>query len=73
MISKETICILSKHPRSHWEEVIDQFVFSERDRAIMKRKLLDDITFEDLAEEVLMSPVQVKRIYVKWIGNVLNV
>ena len=35
--------------------LIDQFVHSERDRFILKRKILDKITFEKLAEEVGLS------------------
>lgn len=34
---------------------IDQQVHSERDRRILKRKLIDGITFEALAEEEQMS------------------
>ena len=42
-------------PRSEIEHVIDEWVFSERDRAILKRRLLDGITHEALAEEFDMS------------------
>ena len=42
--------------------LIDQFVHSERDRAILKRKLLDDITFERLAEEFDLSVRRAKTI-----------
>ena len=34
---------------------IDQHIHSERDRRILKRKLIDGITFEALAEEEQMS------------------
>lgn len=36
-------------------EIIDENVHSERDRYILKRKLIDGITFERLAEDVDMS------------------
>lgn len=49
-------------PRSAWERLIDEWIFSERDRRILKRRLLDGITFERLAEEFEMSPRQIKRI-----------
>lgn len=49
-------------PRSEWERLIDEWIFSERDRRILKRRLLDGVTFERLAEEFRMSPCQVKRI-----------
>ena len=45
--------------------VIDSYVHSERDRALMKRKMLDDIHFEPLGEEFQLSTTQVKRIYKK--------
>lgn len=45
--------------------LIDSYIHSQRDRAIMKRKLLDDIHFEPLGEEFELSTTQVKRIYKK--------
>jgi hypothetical protein len=32
-------------------EIIEQRVFSERDRQILKRRWIDDISYDDLAEE----------------------
>ena len=52
-------------PRSEWEQLIDEWIFSERDRAILKRRLLDGICFEPLAEEFDMSPRQMKNIVYK--------
>ena len=51
--------------RSQIEHIIDEYIFSERDRAIIKRRLLDGICFEPLAEEFEMSDRQVKRIVYK--------
>lgn len=48
--------------RSEWEYLIDQWVFKERDRAILKRRLLDGIKFEDLADEFGLSVRQVKNV-----------
>jgi hypothetical protein len=48
--------------RSELQYLIDQWIFNERDRAILKRRLLDGILFEDLAEEFCLSTVQVKTI-----------
>ena len=48
--------------RSQWENLINEWIFSERDRAILKRRMLDGITFERLAEEFDMSTRQVKNI-----------
>ena len=52
-------------PRSKMENLIDEWIFSERDRAILKRRLLDGICFEPLAEEFDLSVPQIKRIVYK--------
>ena len=49
-------------PRSEWEKLIDEWIFSERDRAILKRRLLDGICYEPLAEEFGLSVQQTKHI-----------
>ena len=41
--------------RSEYEHLIDEWIFKERDRAIMKRRILDGITYDELAEEFDMS------------------
>ncbi|MBR0113415.1 MAG: hypothetical protein IJM02_06680 [Clostridia bacterium] len=51
--------------RSQIENLIDEWILSERDRAIMKRRLLDAITYERLAEEFDLSESQIKRIVKK--------
>jgi len=52
-------------PRSEVEHLIDEWIFSERDRAILKRRLLDGICYEPLAEEFDMSVRQIKTIVYK--------
>lgn len=52
-------------PRSQWEHLIDEWIFSERDRYILKRYLLDGICFEPLSEEVELSVRQTKNIVYK--------
>ena len=51
--------------RTEWEHLIDEWIFNERDRAILKRRLLDEICFEPLAEEFNLSVQQVKSIVYK--------
>lgn len=51
--------------RSQIEEIIDEWIFNEKHRAIMKRRMLDGITYENLAEEFDMSSSQIKRIIYK--------
>lgn len=45
--------------------LIDEWIFSERNRKIVKRKMIDGITFEKLAEEFDLSVQQVKSIVYK--------
>lgn len=52
-------------PRSEWERLIDEWIFNERDRAILKRRLLDGKTFEQLAEEFDLSTQNIQRIVYK--------
>lgn len=52
-------------PRSAIEHLIDEWIIgknSERDRAILKRRLLDGICYEPLAEEFDLSVRQIKNI-----------
>ena len=42
--------------------LIDEHIHSERDRAILKRRLVDGICFEKLAEEFDRTPRQMQRI-----------
>ena len=51
--------------RSEWENLIDEYIFKERDRAILKRRLLDGICYEPLAEEFDLSVQQVKTVVYK--------
>lgn len=47
---------------SEWEHLIDERIFSERDRCIMKRLLLDDVSYESISEEVGLSTRYTKTI-----------
>lgn len=51
--------------RTSLETIIDEWIVgnqAERNRAILKRRLIDGIRFEKLAEEFDLSVKQVKRI-----------
>ena len=43
-------------------KLIDEWIKSERDRKILKRRLIDGICFEPLAEEFDLSVRQIKNI-----------
>lgn len=47
---------------SELSERIDEHIHSERNRRIMRMKMIDGLTYERIAEIVEMSPRHVKRI-----------
>ena len=51
------------------EKLIDSWIKSERDRYILKRRLIDGICYEPLADEMQMSVRQIKDVISKceWI------
>ncbi|MCM1328853.1 MAG: hypothetical protein NC253_05365 [Ruminococcus sp.] len=51
--------------RSELSAVIDEWILNERNRNILKRRLLDGICYEPLAEEFDLSVTQVKSIIYK--------
>lgn len=51
--------------RSQIEFLIDEWILNERDRRILKRRLLDGVCYEPLAEEFDLSVRQVKNIVYK--------
>ena len=48
--------------RAELERYIDQYIFSELYRAVLKRRMLDGVKFEPLAEEFDLSVRHTKRI-----------
>lgn len=51
--------------KSEWNQMIDEWIIgrnAERDRQIIRRRLLDGITFERLAEEFDLSTQRVQEI-----------
>ena len=51
--------------RSQIETLINEWIFSERDRKILKRRMLDGIYYDQLAEEFDLSVRQIKKIVYK--------
>lgn len=51
---------------SEIERRIDERIRHERNRRILKRRLIDGICYEPLAEEFELSVIQVKRIVYKF-------
>ena len=50
--------------RSQWENLIDEWIFNEEHRKMLKRNLLDGRTYEQLAEEFNYSDRHIKtRVY----------
>ena len=51
--------------RSEWECYIDEFIFNEEHRAMLKRNLLDGRTYEQIAEQFDCSRDKVARLIPK--------
>jgi AraC-like DNA-binding protein len=51
--------------RSEWEFLIDEWIFDETHRKMLKRNLLDGRTYEQIAEQFGMSSRQVARLIPK--------
>ena len=49
-------------PRSKIENLIEEWIFNQRDRAILKRRFLDGLTYEELSEEFFLSTQRIKAI-----------
>ena len=47
------------------DNISDEWIHSERDRKILKRRLIDGICYEPLADEMDMSVRQIKNIVYK--------
>lgn len=62
--------MLEKLSRTELVNIIDEWVMNERNRAIIKRRLIDGITYERLAEEFELSTQQVKNIVYKCKGTI---
>lgn len=54
-----------EYTNSQISALIDEHIHSERDRAILKRRLIDGIIYEKLAEEFELSVRQTKDIVYK--------
>ena len=51
--------------RSEWERLIDEYIFNEEHRAMLKRNLLDGRTYEQIAEQFDCSRDKVARLIPK--------
>jgi len=56
---------LEELSRTEIDSLIDEWIHHERDRQILKRRLLDGRTYEQLASEFDMSVRQIKSIVYK--------
>lgn len=51
--------------RSEISAIIDEWIFDERERAMLKRRYLDGVCFETLAEEFSLSVQRTKKDYLQ--------
>lgn len=54
-----------EYSNSEIEKVIDEYIHNERDRKLLKRRYVDGICYEPLAEEFEISVRSVKNIIYK--------
>jgi DNA-directed RNA polymerase specialized sigma subunit len=47
--------------RYQFSDLIDRWIFDEKDRIILKRKFLDNVSLERIAEDLGMSTRQINR------------
>lgn len=45
-----------------WNKLINDWIFSERDREILKGRIIDDMSYDALAEKYELSKIQLVRI-----------
>lgn len=57
---------------SELSQIIDERIFNQRNRMILKRRLIDGIHYEKLAEEFDLSVRQVKNIVYKAEDKLFN-
>ena len=48
--------------RSEWEDLIEEWILSTRNREIMRARLIDGMTYEKIAERFEISVTQAKAI-----------
>lgn len=60
---------MREYTNSEMEKLIDEHIHSERDRALLKRRLIDGICFEPLSEEFGISPRHCKTLIYKGIDK----
>ena len=53
------------YSRTELTEAIDEWILNEKHRAILKSRLIDGLTYDELSEMYYMSPRQIKRIVYK--------
>ena len=47
--------IMDKHPREYWVNLIDEWIYDEQARIMLKRHFLDGLSYEAIAEELNIS------------------
>lgn len=57
--------MIPEYTNSQISNLIDEYIHSERDRNILKRRLIDGLTYEKLAEEFDLSVRNIKKIVYK--------
>ncbi|MDE6132835.1 MAG: hypothetical protein K2G04_05620 [Oscillospiraceae bacterium] len=62
----------SKLSCAEWSKIIDNWIFNEKHRSILKRRLLDGVKIEKLSEEFDLSVDGIKKIISKNMPTLKN-
>lgn len=63
---------MTEYTNSQISALIDEHIHNERDRLIMKRRYIDGVCFEPLAEEFNLSVQRVKAIVYKGWNKIMK-
>lgn len=53
---------MEEYTNSRIRELIEEYIHSSRDRVILRKRLIDGETYERIAEDMEMSPRQIRTI-----------
>ena len=56
---------MKDYSRTELTEAIDEWILNEKHRMILKSRLIDGLTYDELSEMYYISPRQIKRIVYK--------
>lgn len=59
-------------PRTTLEKLIEEYLYTEKERTFFREKIFDDLTFEEIAEKHYLSVQRVKEIVYGSLDKILR-